>query len=53
MPILRSDLRNTSLIESPVNAVVDLYEQYVHDLGDKERQRKILQTGCLILINIP
>ena len=29
-----SDLKNTSFVKSPANAVVDLYEQYVHDLGD-------------------
>ena len=29
-----SDLKNTSFVKSPANAVVDLYEQYVHDLVD-------------------
>ena len=29
-----SDLKDTSFIKSPANAVVDLYEQYVHDLVD-------------------
>ena len=28
-----SDLKNTSFVKSPADAVVDLYEQYVHDLG--------------------
>ena len=31
---LHSDLKNASLIKSPSNAVVDLYEHYVCDLGD-------------------
>ena len=31
---LRSDLKNTSFIKSPANAVVYLYEQYVHNFGD-------------------
>ena len=30
----RSDLKNTSFVKSPAHAVVDLYEQYVHDLVD-------------------
>ena len=34
MSNFRSDLKNTSFIKSPANAVVDLYKQYVHDLGD-------------------
>ena len=34
MSDFRSDLKNTSFVKSPVDAVVDLYEQYVHDLGD-------------------
>ena len=34
MCIFRSDLKNTSFIKSPANAVVDLYQQYVHDLVD-------------------
>ena len=29
----RLDLQNTSFVQSPADAVVDLYEQYVHDLG--------------------
>ena len=29
-----SDLKSTSFVKSPANAVVDLYEQYVHDLVD-------------------
>ena len=29
-----SDLKNTSFVKSPVDAVVDLYDQYVHDLGN-------------------
>ena len=34
MANFHSDLKNTSFIKSPANAVVDLYEQYVHDLGN-------------------
>ena len=29
-----SDLRNTSFVKSPADAVVDFYEQYVRDLGN-------------------
>ena len=29
-----SDLKNTSFMKSTADAVVDLYEQYVHDLGN-------------------
>ena len=29
-----SDLKNTSFIKSPTDAIVDLYKQYVHDLGN-------------------
>ena len=28
------DLKNTSFIKSPADAVADLSEQYVHDLGN-------------------
>ena len=34
MSTFRSDLKNTSFVKSPANAVVDLYEQYIHDLVD-------------------
>ena len=34
MSNFHSDLKNTSFIKSPADAVVDLYEQYVHDLGN-------------------
>ena len=34
MSDFRSDLKNTSFVKSPADAVVDLYEQYVHDLGN-------------------
>ena len=34
MSDLRSDLKNTSYIKSPANAVFYLYEQSVHDFGD-------------------
>ena len=34
MSNFRSDLKNTSFVKSPANAVVDLYEQYVHDMAD-------------------
>ena len=30
----RSHLKNTSFVKSAANAVVDLYEQYLHDLVD-------------------
>ena len=29
-----SDLKNTSFVKSPADAVVDFYEQYAHDLGN-------------------
>ena len=29
-----SDLKNTSFVKSPTDSVMDLYEQYVHDLAD-------------------
>ena len=29
-----SDLKNTSFVKSPTDSVVDLYEQYIHDLAD-------------------
>ena len=31
---VRSDLKNTSFVKSPADDVVDLYEQYVCDLGN-------------------
>ena len=34
MSDFHSDLRNTSFVKSPADAVGDLYEQYVHDLGN-------------------
>ena len=34
MSDFRSDLKNTSFVKSPADVVVDLYEQYVHDLGN-------------------
>ena len=34
MSDIRSDLKNTSFVKSPADAVADLYEQYVHDLGN-------------------
>ena len=34
MPDFCSDLKNTSFVKCPVDAVVDLYEQYVYDLGN-------------------
>ena len=34
MSDFRSNLKNTCFIKSPANAVVELHEQYVHDLGD-------------------
>ena len=33
MYYLHLDLKNLSFVNSPADAVVDLYEQYVHDLG--------------------
>ena len=29
-----SDLKNTSFVKSPADSIVDLYEQYAHDLGN-------------------
>ena len=61
MSNFRFDLKNTSFVKSPANAIVDLYEQYVHDLGnilDRHAQlisrlkKKILLFGCLTLINV-
>ena len=55
------DLKNTSFVKSPADAVVDLCEQYVHDLGyvlDRHaplisRQiKKIPQIGCLMIIDV-
>ena len=34
MSDFHSDLKNTSFVKSPVDAVVDFYKQYVHDLGN-------------------
>ena len=34
MPGFRPDLKNTFFVKSPADALVDLYEQYVHDLGN-------------------
>ena len=34
MSDFRSDLKNTSFVKSPADAVVDLYEQYVHYMGN-------------------
>ena len=34
MSDLCSNLKSTCFIKPPANAVVDLYKQYVHDLGD-------------------
>ena len=34
MSDFRSDLKSTSFVKSPADAVVNLYEQYVHDLGN-------------------
>ena len=34
MPDFCSDLKNTSFVKCPADAVVDLYEQYVCDLGN-------------------
>ena len=34
MSDFRSDLKNTSFVKSLADAVVDLYEQYVCDLGN-------------------
>ena len=55
MSDFRSDLKNTSFVKSPVDAVVDLYEQYVYDLGNvldrhtpliSRLIKKLLQIGC-------
>ena len=34
MSNFRYDLKNTSFVKSPTDSVVDLYDQYVHDLPD-------------------
>ena len=34
MSDFRSDIKNASFVKSPADALVDLYEQYVHDLGN-------------------
>ena len=34
MSDFRSDLKNISFVKSPVDAVVEVYDQYVHDLGN-------------------
>ena len=34
MSDFRSDLKNTSFVKSPTDSVVDLYDQYIHDLAD-------------------
>ena len=34
MSVFGSDLEDTSFVKSPVNAVVDLDEQYVYDLAN-------------------
>ena len=34
MSDFHADLKNTSFIKSPADAVVDLYDQYIHDLGN-------------------
>ena len=56
-----SDRKNASFVKSPVDAVVDLYEQYVHDLGNvldshapliSRLIKKIPQIGCLIIIDV-
>ena len=61
MSDFRSNLKNTSFVKSPVNAVVDLYDQYVHDLGNvldmhapliSRLIKKIPQIGCLMTINV-
>ena len=60
MSDFRTDLTNTSFIKSPADAVVDLYEQYVHDLGNvldrhapliSRLTKKILWIGCLMIID--
>ena len=60
MSDFHTDLTNTSFIKSPANAVVDLYEQYVHDLGNVldrhaplicKLAKKILWIGCLMIID--
>ena len=55
-----SDFRNTRFVMSPAVAAVDLYEQYVHDLGNLldrhapliSRLRKILPIRCLMIIDV-
>ena len=62
MSDFRTDLKNTSFVKSPADAVVDLYEQYVHHfhLGNVldrhapliSRLTKIPQIGCLMIIDM-
>ena len=55
-----SDLKDNSFVKSPANAVVNLYEVYVHDLSDVLdrhaplvcRLTKILLIACVILIDV-
>ena len=60
MSDFRSDLKNTSFVKSPPDAVVDFYGQYVNDLGNildshapliSRWQRKILRIDCLRIID--
>ena len=58
MSDFRADLKNTSFVKSPADAVVDLYEQYICDLGNVldrhapliSRLTKILQVGRLMIM---
>ena len=45
MSDFRSDLKNTYFVKSPADAVVDLYEQYAHDLGNNLDRHAPLISG--------
>ena len=51
MSNFHSDLKNTSFVKSPANAVVDFYEQYVHDMADETRisQTTIVNLSLIIV----
>ena len=61
MSDFRSDLKNTPFVKSLVDAIVDLYEQYVYDFSnvlDRHAPlisiliKKIPLTGCLMIIDM-
>ena len=61
MSDFQSDLKDNSVVKFPANTVVNLYEQYVHDLADvldrhtplvSKLTKKILWIDSLILIDM-